>query len=128
MPLISTPRSLGYEPSDTQFNDKSQNRSAQDLTADYLFCLYKYINSDLEQRFGSSRLKLTSKYVCITVPSFLSDAAKDLLLRCMQRAGITSNISLATENVNYFPFPSNLEEAADSIPGSYYDSKPPDHC
>jgi len=75
------------------------NKSAADVTADYLTQLHKYIDTEVfTNEFGREFLTSQRKQYVITVPAIWSDRAKDLTRQAASKAGIPRDrLLLVTE-------------------------------
>ncbi|KUL89263.1 hypothetical protein ZTR_03713 [Talaromyces verruculosus] len=74
-------------------------KSAEELTTDYLGEVYKHVLYTLEQKIGAGILRTIPIEFCLTVPAIWSEAAKEKTLRACQKAGLksASEIMLASE-------------------------------
>ncbi|KAI7970773.1 hypothetical protein EIK77_007953 [Talaromyces pinophilus] len=81
-------------------------KSAEELTTDYLGEVYKHVLYTLEQKIGAGILRTIPIEFCLTVPAIWSEAAKEKTLRACQKAGLksASEIMLASEPVCIKPF------------------------
>jgi molecular chaperone DnaK (HSP70) len=80
-------------------------KSAEELTTDYLAEVYKHVLYTLEQKIGATILRTIPIEFCLTVPAIWSEAAKEKTLKACQKAGLksASEIMLASEPVRIEP-------------------------
>lgn len=91
-----------------QENNASEGgeKSAEELTTDYLAEVYKHVLYTLEQKIGAVILRTIPIEFCLTVPAIWSEAAKEKTLKACQKAGLNSEseIMLASEPVRIQSF------------------------
>ena len=72
-------------------------KSASDLTTDFLRELHGHIMRTLRSKLGNGVVNSTPIRYTITVPAIWSDSAKDLTLKCARDAGIGTDTTLLSE-------------------------------
>lgn len=74
-------------------------KSAEELTTDYLQKLCDHLMYTLGQKLGASILRTIPLEFCLTVPAIWSEVAKETTLRACQKAGLKSeqDIMLVSE-------------------------------
>jgi molecular chaperone DnaK (HSP70) len=80
-----------------------QNKTSDELVADYLGALMKHGMYILEQKLGQSLVKDTPVEFVLTVPAIWSDLAKDKTIKACQSAsprGAGTPINLVSEPVS----------------------------
>ena len=84
-------------------NVEGQQKSSDDLTADYLTALAKHLIYTLEQKVGKVILQTIPIEFCITVPAIWSEVAKEKTLKACEKAGLKSDadILLVSEPVSW---------------------------
>lgn len=80
-----------------------QQRSPEELAADYIKKIYEHLMYTLEQMLGPSLLRNIPIHFCLTVPAIWSELAQEKTLAACHKAGIKtdSDISLVSEPVSW---------------------------
>jgi hypothetical protein len=86
-------------------NVEGQQKSSDELTADYLAALAKHLIYTLEQKVGKVILQSIPIDFCLTVPAIWSEVAKEKTLKACEKAGLKpdAEILLVSEPVSWKP-------------------------
>jgi molecular chaperone DnaK (HSP70) len=75
----------------------AQDRSAQEMTTDYLRVLHKHSHAYMSTKYGKGVLATTAIQYVLTVPAMWSDKSKELTRSCAIAAGFGTKIHLISE-------------------------------